>query len=354
VTAAAVLVRPGGPEDHEAIRGLVEAVYGVPRSPESFHWLYAANPAGPAELWVAEDPATGRIVGCRPLFPWRVRAGGRVLAVRQAGDAMTHPDFRGRGIFSALVVRAWTHLRDQGIPFAFSFSQPGSLSVYRKTSVGEGTGTRETLHFRRLAYPLSLPVLGGATRALQRRRLRLTGDLSVFEVHRFGEEFDALADASTAGPGTVATVRDARYLNWRFIDAPGGPFEVVGVRRRGALAGAVAFEVDAGGRGFIVDLVAPPAPDSVDALLRATLLAMLERGCRRVSIWAAEETRAYHWVRRFGFVPREGPFPMAVHVYHPGPDAQAALDGARWWAWYGDRDVERAASEPREALVAGG
>jgi GNAT superfamily N-acetyltransferase len=356
-------LRRGGAPDHEGIRELAEAVYGVPRSPASIRWLYEDNPAGPAEIWLAEDSGTGQIVGCRPVFPWRMCIDGRVVLVRQAGDAMTHPGFRGRGVFSALVTHAWSELRDRGIPFGFSFSEPGSLSVYRKTSVGDGTGTREVLHFQRMVYPLAaspllprMPVVAAAAidraaGAVQRRRLRLPGDLSVFTVRRFGEAFDDLW-ARTADRDAVLTVRDSRYLNWRFLDGPAGPFQVLGLRRHGALIGYVAFEVDARRHGWIADLLGPPDPGTTTALLKAALAAMLERGCVKASIWAAVESRAYPWLRRLGFLPRERPWPMAVHVYRPGAEAEAALDPHRWWSWYGDRDVERLVAPPDETPVA--
>jgi GNAT superfamily N-acetyltransferase len=354
-------LRRGGVADYDGIRRLREAVYGVPRSLESIRWLYEANPAGPCQLWLAEDIKTKQIVACRPVFPWRMRIGDRVFLVGQAGDAMTHPGFRRRGIFSALVKLAWLELRDQKIPFGFSFSEAASLSVYKKTTVGDGprAGTHEVLRFQRLMYPLSLrlirewmptprSLIGGldlANRAFQRWRLTLPGGLSVSRVHRFGEEFDDLW-IRTATQYGVLTVRDSRYLNWRFMDLPTGAFLVFALRSHGELVGYVAFEIEAAGNGWIADLFGVRDPEIITALLKASLSTMLAMGCVRASIWVATDNPFFTTIRDFGFVPRADRVPMAVHVYIDGAEAQAALDAPRWWAWFGDRDVEREAEHP--------
>jgi hypothetical protein len=211
----------------------------------------------------------------RPIFPWRVSVNGRELRAMQAGDAMTHPEYRGRGLFSTLVRTAWSDLKDNGVPFGFSFSNPGSLSVCRKMAVGPGPriGTHVVLTFRRMVFPLSLRLarerfgapaglvkhLDVAYRAFRRHRWLPTGSLSAFKVTRFDGEFDELWHRTSREYG-VMTVRDSRYLNWRFMDTPSGRFQVLGLRSRGTLVGYVAYEVDAWGSGWIADLFCRPDP----------------------------------------------------------------------------------------------
>jgi len=167
----------------------------------------------------------------------------------------------------------------------------------------------------------------------------------VFCVDRFDREFDDLW-IRTAQQYGVLTVRDSRYLNWRFMDPPTGAFQVLGLRTQGELVGYIAFEVDAQGNGWIADLFGLPNPEIVAALLRASLGAMLEMGCATASILVATDNPFVRVIRDVGFFQRADRFPMAVHVYRDGVDAETALDARRWWAWYGDRDVERLAKHP--------
>lgn len=355
-------IRLGDSSDYAAICKLAEAVYGTAGSVERIRWLYEKNPAGRCQLWVAEEEVTRRIVGIRPVFPWRMRVGDRDVLACQAGDAMTHPEFQGRGIFTSLVREAWSSLRDRGVPFGFSFSNPGALSVYRKTPVGVGprAGTHDVLGFQRMVYLLSLrPILGGLPgarrladlfdrvyRPYRWRRLALPGNLSTFPVHRFDEEFDDLW-AKAGGEHGLLTVRDTAYLNWRFMDGPGGPFCVLGLRRRGELAGYVAFEVDVDGVGWIADLFGFARPEIVAGLVTAALAAIFQAGGVMASISAAVENPFFGLIRDIGFIQRDLPSPMVVHVYHDGPEADAALRPGRWWAWSGDRDVQRLTHRPR-------
>ena len=349
------VIRRGDAADFPAIARLHEATYGVPRALNSFRWLYEANPAGRCQLWLAEDRGSGQLVGTRPVFPWRLWIQGREVRAAQLGDAMTHPQFRGRGIFTALVRVAWSTLLEQGVPLTYSFSNPESLSVYKKTTVGVGrcVGTREVLWFRRMVRPLSLKVLlgrvpgaGGIVGAVDRvpraylqRRLALPGKFSVFPVHHFGGEFDELWARARDAYG-VLTVRDSEYLNCRFINAPRGSFRVLSVRHCGELAGYIAFEVDSLGCGWITDLFGLAQSEVMAALLKAALARMLEDGAVKVSVRVATANASYPLMRELGFIARDDLYPMAVHVYRDGRESEAALDATRWWAWFGDRDVE--------------
>lgn len=115
-------IREGNAVDFPQIARLAEAVYGVRRSVDSVRWLYQANPSGPCKLWLAEDHSTKEIVALRPVFPWRSRIRGCDVLVGQAGDAMTHPAFRGRGLFSDLVRASWSEL---------FWPRPGPLTLAR-------------------------------------------------------------------------------------------------------------------------------------------------------------------------------------------------------------------------------
>jgi GNAT superfamily N-acetyltransferase len=358
-TEADIALRRGTTDDFASVADLSRVVYGLQRSSESIRWLYQNNPAGPCAFWLSEDRLTRRVVALRPVFPWRLSVRGREIRAAQAGDAMTHPDYRGRGLFTALVRAAWSALRDDNVPLGFSFSNPGSLSVYRKIVIGRGprAGTHVVLQFRRMVFPLSLRLarerfgaparlvngLDVAYRAFRRQRWMPAGHLSAFRVERFDSEFDELWRRTSAQFG-VLTVRDSRYLNWRFIDSPSGRYQVIGLRSRGTLIGYVAFEIDDRGTGSIADLFGSPDSDVIGALLSVSLSRMLAAGCLKASLWTAAESELFAVVKRFGFIPRDDSFPMAVHVFQDGPEAAAALDGRQWLAWFGDRDVEHLVS----------
>jgi predicted N-acetyltransferase YhbS len=353
---ANIRIRTGTVADYERIGRLHASVYGVPRSGTHMDWLYDQNPAGRCRLWVAEDAHSGEIVSTRPVFPWRVRIAGRDVLAAQAGDAMTDPRYRNRGVFGALVRTAWSALREEGIPFVFSFSNPGSLAVYRKIAAEGGTTSAgNLLSFRRLTYPLSIralvdrvPTLHKAAalervaRRLLRRRLRPLAGYTAERVSRFDEEVDRLWERVADRYG-VMTVRTHTHLNWRYLRAPSGPFDAILLRHEGRPVAYIIFEAGSDGHAAIADLFAPPDGAIIAELLKACLGALLDRAAVAVSVHAAEGSPFSAALRRFGFVPRADRAPFAVHALRECADAETALQADRWLLWYGDRDVERVA-----------
>ena len=70
------------------------------RSSQLFAWKHVDNPFGPSPGWVAV--ADGEIVGVRLFMRWRFRRGTTTVSAVRAVDTATHPDHRGRGLFTAL------------------------------------------------------------------------------------------------------------------------------------------------------------------------------------------------------------------------------------------------------------
>ena len=140
--------------------------------------------------------------------------------------------------------------------------------------------------------------------------------------------------ARTRGELDVATIRDARFYTWRFVEAPARrqlPYVV--------LAGAEPIAVCAlerlDGRMRVIDLVAP-AEDWGRAL------AAVERhaaDCDAVEIKLLHDDAVKRGLWRFGFVPRETkPFLCVL----PEGSARAAVlhDPARWFYTGADSDID--------------
>ncbi len=101
------------------------------RSSELFVWKHVDNPFGPSPGWVAV--ADGEIVGVRLFMRWRFRRGTTTVSAVRAVDTATHPDHRGRGLFTALTTAAVQSCRDEGVDLVFNTpndqSRPGYLAM---------------------------------------------------------------------------------------------------------------------------------------------------------------------------------------------------------------------------------
>jgi GNAT superfamily N-acetyltransferase len=122
-------IREYRPEDVEAVRVLFAEVVHDLRPREHFIWKYNKNPAGQCISVVAED--SGKIVGQHALMPTWLRIGEEVVLGAQGFDAMTHPDYRNQGIFTALTRASEELAAKKGVKVLYGF--PGKNSYHALT-----------------------------------------------------------------------------------------------------------------------------------------------------------------------------------------------------------------------------
>jgi hypothetical protein len=82
-------------------------------------------------MWVATDG--DRVVGLRALMRWEFVRGPEVLRAVRAVDTATHPDYQGKGLFTAMTMHGLDEVRADGVDFVFNTpndqSRPGYLKM---------------------------------------------------------------------------------------------------------------------------------------------------------------------------------------------------------------------------------
>ena len=114
-------VREATPADRPAIIELCRASLGWgddPRFEQLFSWKHDQNAFGPSYMWVATDG--DRIVGLRAFMRWEFVRGGQVLHAVRAVDTATHPDYQGKGLFTAMTLHGLDVIEADGIDFVFN------------------------------------------------------------------------------------------------------------------------------------------------------------------------------------------------------------------------------------------
>jgi len=211
--AEAVTVRRTLPTDHLRVLTLMEVALGWrPEVPNDafFAWKHQANPFGPSPSWVAVVGDT--VVGFRTLMRWEFDTpDGPVRAVR-AVDTATHPDHQGRGIFSALTMRAVDELRAEGVGFVFNTPNDKSRPGYLKMGwhpVGQlPAGLRP-------ASMMALPRIANARMPAELWSVPSDAGQPPQEVLGDEPAVAALLD-SAPQPAGVTTRRSPAYLRWRY------------------------------------------------------------------------------------------------------------------------------------------
>lgn len=248
----------------------------------------------------------------------RARVPGRVLLVMSGGDDCTHPDYRGRGLFSQRR-QIEKEFLGRWVDAVLSFS--GNPTVVRARSrLGDAASSANemqvlvrVLDARRLARerhdagsrvpgPLlaatlvPLQLLGAASSLWPASRHRW----DLVEVERFDERFDALFEA-TAVQFDHIKQRTAEYLNWRYADPRAPQYTRLAAIEDGRVLGYLVLAVQQH-RGYVLDLLALPGRLDVAAgLLDESLRAFRARKATAATCWLPRRHPYRGLLRRRGF-----------------------------------------------------
>jgi hypothetical protein len=307
-------------------------------------WLYRRNPFGRARAWIAWDESEGRIVGVAAAFPRPIVVDGRPVPGWNLGDFAVDPRHRTLGPAIRLQ-RAMLDEVTRGGALAYDHPSAGMLAVYRWMKI-EPAG-----RVVRYAKPLRLDdrfprgVVGrwaaGRATAVLRWLDALGRPRPAATAEALGERFGAAADALARRVGAayrVAAVRSTAYLNWRYLDSPGGAHEVMSVV--GSNDGCEGFAVvrREGRHAVLRELVAEPDSPALHALLAGVVAELRRGGVQVLSMPVLESSPLRSALRRWGFHPRETT-PFVVVAGADDPLRAVVGDGGHWLLADGDRDV---------------
>lgn len=333
-------VRPYRDSDEPAVLELLSMTLGSgpggSRSPEFFRWKHRENPFGRSFMLVAE--AGERIVGLRAFMRWQFQTGERIIRAVRAVDTATHPEFQRMGIFSRLTRQALADLRQQA---DLVFNTPNTQSGPGYLKLGWRLVGRVTVSAR-----VRRPV-----RFLRGLRSARTGAGTLLgpQVPIDAEPAaDAVADPDAVsslldegGPpgGRLTTLRDPRFLGWRYGAAPLLRYHAVREMRQGRLAGLAMFRIRPRGNlwqcSIAEVIVGKGDVRTARRLLRRVVAAApVDYVALRVPSHSAEAKAA----ARSGFIPTPGGLTFVVNPLSEGLAPDPA-DRRSWALSLGDLEV---------------
>lgn len=310
-----------------------------------YQWLYRQNPHGQARTFLAYSG--DRPVAMTSLFPRKVVVDGEVRLGAIGGDAFVRPEFRRRGIATALHDMALASMGEGTVEFMYGPPEPRNLKALQKAGAVV-TGT-----VQRFVRPMSRNALSSLQRGAIGRVLEpLAGVIdnllrvprSHVELRELGPRPDPGVDRAFElllgdrdSEEQVTPVRDAAYVAWRYGISPTGLQTAFLLADRGKPVGMASLE-RWGSRVAIVDFWAPRRHRS------AALLSVLS-SCRpadSVDFQAFEpELRSMLQLTGVGFIRRGRG--KAFQVQCPqGSSLFSSLagDGVSWLYTRGDGDVD--------------
>lgn len=320
-----------------------------------WQWMFieSAKRLGvPPMVWLYLDE--GSVVGHHGAIPVRLQIGKDELTSGWFADTMTLESHRKLAIGAQLMMRARVDL-----PFGLSLGQTKEI---REMAHGLGWKTIAPLQtfvlpirprqvLRTKLNPVFAEIVGGGMNAREfvRRSSRKLADtsLSICRLDHFDASHERLWD-SVRNDYECAVMRDAAYLNWKYVDQPGQSFvrfellrdnEVVAIA---VLKIMEATKVYRYRRAFIVELIVSPTEADL-------VMAVLE-SIRREALALQADSLVFHLinkrleqhVKRFGFIQREATrYLMACIDSLPAETRQKLLAIDNWLITMGDSDIDR-------------
>jgi GNAT superfamily N-acetyltransferase len=320
---------------------------------EHWRWKLKGQPSSVENVWVAVASDDGRIVGHLAGIPARFKLAGQIHSVMISVDTMTAPDFQRRGILTKLGAAAYASWREAGISAVLG------LLNQRWGSRGDALGwvalnplawRRAPLHVERaLARKSPAPLRSGvsalgrvAAAGLHARHRMFRRGLQIAPVALPTAALDQLWER-IAPSYDNAMVRDARWVGWRYLQAPDLHYTILMASEAGEPAGYVAYRLlEAEGRsiGIVADLFAAPSATSVArSLLGAAFDDLWARGAETARVVAIPTSPVDRLLRAGGFSPTTGEFDFRIVPLDSALDANTLRDPATWLLAAGDFDA---------------
>jgi hypothetical protein len=337
-------------EVFEFIREVFPAVFPAEvavRLTKQWRWRYESNPFTPSDgppVFLIRN--RGEIIGLVAGFRLRMWMGGIECVGEGRGTWVVHPKYRGQNLWRPLIAQSisapiqigWSRLPARVTRGIHWFTNPvrplirvfnaGTLLarlVSRRHIASNGTQTTASVPSH-LDPPLP---------PSQRGVIRLQG---------FDGRVDALWERARRN-NSAMTIRDQRYLNWRFCERPDTTYILYGVERGSELEGFLVARATTfrGMRwGYLVDFLAPVNSSNVLSLLIGEAISELHQlGVVAVSCYATDKAaRAALFRNSFFPVPQWKPIRF-VHFLESSQTHLAKFAKLKtWYLTMGDGDLE--------------
>lgn len=250
------------PGDEIAICELFQQSYGRQMPLEYWRWRYAENPHGSVWIELAWDGE--RLAAHYAVSPTRLQVGNEIFPAALSMTTMTHPNYRGRGLFPKLAERLYGRLERAGFCAIFGF--PNTLS---HRGFNTSLGWRDIYEVPSLILSLE-----------NAKASKLISNIQIFDsldarFDRFGEHLRERG---------IQTIRNSETLDWRFLRCPINRYRIAALTDGGDLRGYAVVKSYESRSLDIVDIQATDSDSGGELLDWAASVAAIEH-LPLVSTW---------------------------------------------------------------------
>lgn len=355
-------------EDADAANALFNKVFKKQRSRHHFDWKFWQNPAGPPAGSIAREKGTGRCLATGIGQRRRAWVNGKEQFGACLCEVASDPEERGGGRMwrETMMDFCYTANDIDGIHWAY-----GGQSTDEAIKVGKRwfgyrvilelvpwelrLGTHHSLRHRLGALgPTLAPKIAPVLDFFYRRRwTRRKLHLRATEINRFSTEFDQLWKKHR-DLYPLSFFRDAKILNWRYVDNPAWNHRIIEARSDGELVGYIVWREwhENGVRiATVLDFWHGDNHEVILTLLDVARRKAMAAGCSLLRFAMIEGRPEYHAFRSFRSsrrspheevdriictpIPGSTPMQQDAAVYE---ELETVLNGKNWFYTQGDSD----------------
>ncbi|HEY3382301.1 MAG TPA: GNAT family N-acetyltransferase [Vicinamibacterales bacterium] len=339
------------PDDRRAVDTLYRRIFGYDAANASqlrWRWQYEQNPNNPpdgAQIWLAREGPT--VIGQYATMPVRLTVVGSEITGSWGMDVMVAPERQRQGIGEVLF-RTWDRQVGASLGLGLSVSSQGLFRKLKWPDIEPVPCLAKPLTrraFRRASWPMPLNRLVSALTFPYVRFVSRTKPLhaQIEPIRHFDDRFTELW-GRVARSFDLAVVRDAAYLNWKFIEPPHVRYSVVALKRDETVGGYAVYRHVQEARSrvtILVDFLVDPS----DVLGLETLLRWVDREARaadsdKIRVFAMHEGYR-RTLKRAGYFDVKASLPFTAKVNAVPVPTSFYERTDRWHVTLGDSDQDR-------------
>lgn len=288
--------------------------FGMPIQPGYLDWRYVDN--SQEQLLFSLEIAANNPVASYSAFPVELISDGNTYRTAMSMTTMTHPFWRGRGLFQNLAAELYAQAEVQQITAVWGFPNANSHPTFNG----------------KLGWSDIYEI---PTMMLDLAKAHLEKIFFSTEVQR-DDEF-SFNYSELPMDGLIRVHRSKSYLSWRYARNPVNRYQNFVLSQNGKVSSYVVTK--SYGDGIDLVDIQPANPEEARVLLAHIAKLSLDKGLRHLCCWAPTHHSVHGVLERLGF---ENSAPITYfggRELIPTATPPGWLDYKNWYIQMGDSDV---------------
>lgn len=316
-------------------------------------WFHQKNLAGIQSIYYA-IANENEIAAIYTYLPGKLKLLDETVVAMQSFDTLTDYRHRGKGLFISLASRLEKEESAKQIELVYGFANENSVHGFINklgfTYFGDAPFLikpfRTGYFIRKALSKNKIETAESNCNIEVPKRITLNSNIVIEEIKKFNPVYDKLWEKiKTLIP--IGINRDAAYMNWRYVEKPGGNYKRYGLYKNGALEAIIIFTLKNkhdGKIGYLMEILYAPGREKEGLQLLKFASKILNRNKADLMLaWCLPGSYNYDCHKRAGFYKfpeKFRPLKLSIIVKKLNTTHEKEIyDVKNWFFSYSDSDT---------------